>query len=37
MTVSVKTVEQVKELAEAVTAEDWLGEMVEAGEVEASL
>lgn len=33
-TVSVKTVELVKELTEAVTAEDWLGEQVEAKEVE---
>ncbi|GCE04717.1 type ISP restriction/modification enzyme [Dictyobacter aurantiacus] len=31
--VSVKTVELVKELAEAVTAEDWLGEQVEIGDI----
>ncbi|WP_169460958.1 type ISP restriction/modification enzyme [Ktedonobacter racemifer] len=35
VTVSVKTVELVRELTEAVTAEDWLGEQT--GEIEASV
>ena len=32
VTVSIKTVELVKELTEAVTAEDWLGESVDMSE-----